>query len=159
MIASLLHRSFIAPNVCTIACQQCRAIGRPSVPAASHCWRKLVLQIGGKVPGRLGLLRRQLALRILAAGSRRSTRPDVVSRAGAQWLSGLGQHTFIGTEPRPKTVFGPLKQIIDRTELNPRARIAELQKRRAGIDAEITKIKENHLELMEQTKYASASCK
>ena len=36
-----------------------------------------------------------------------------------------------------------------RIELNPLARIAELRKRRADIDADMTKIREGHLEPME----------
>jgi flagellar motility protein MotE (MotC chaperone) len=47
------------------------------------------------------------------------------------------------------TVFDLLKQITDGTELNPRARIAELQSRRADIDAQIARIKEGHLPLMD----------
>ena len=49
------------------------------------------------------------------------------------------------------TVFDLLRQIIDGTELNPRTRIAELQKRKAAIDAEIAQIQQGRLEMMEPT--------
>lgn len=76
---------------------------------------------------------------------------DLTSAAEAaiEWLQGLGQRSFIGTESRLMTVFDLLKQIVDGTELNPRTRIAELQKRRADIDAEIAQIREGRLDLME----------
>ena len=47
------------------------------------------------------------------------------------------------------TVFDLLHQIIDGTELNPRTRIAELQKRKAAIDAEIAQIAQGRLDMME----------
>lgn len=67
------------------------------------------------------------------------------------WLKDLGQRTFIGTESRLMTVFDLLKQIVDGTELNPRRRVEELQRRKAEIDAEIAEIKEGRVDLMEPT--------
>ncbi|HEU4777339.1 MAG TPA: DUF3375 domain-containing protein, partial [Telluria sp.] len=58
---------------------------------------------------------------------------------------------FIGTESRLMTVFDLLRQIVDGTELNPRTRIAELQKRKAEIDAEIQQIQAGRLDMMDPT--------
>jgi hypothetical protein len=44
-----------------------------------------------------------------------------------------------------------LHQIIEGSELNPRTRIAELQKKKAEIDAEIEQIRQGRIDLMEPT--------
>lgn len=49
------------------------------------------------------------------------------------------------------TVFDLLRRIIDGTELNPRSRIAELQRRKVAIDAEIAQINQGRLDIMEPT--------
>jgi hypothetical protein len=67
------------------------------------------------------------------------------------WLQGLGQRNFIGTESRLLTVFDLLNQIIEGSELNPRTRIAELQKKKAEIDAEIEQIRHGRIDLMDPT--------
>ncbi|EKU83607.1 DUF3375 domain-containing protein [Massilia timonae] len=153
MIASFLHRSFVAPNVRTIARQQ------------------LVSQLDDHLYQLHELTGEQLFPKPAASylddwasddrGWLRKYYPpgedephyDLTSPAeqALEWLQGLGQRAFIGTESRLMTVFDLLKQIADGTELNPRARIAELQKRKADIDAEIARIKEGHLTLMEPT--------
>jgi len=153
MIASFLHRSFVAPNVRTIARQQ------------------LVSQLDDHLYQLHELTGEQLFPKPAASylddwasddrGWLRKYYPpgedephyDLTSPAeqALEWLQGLAQRAFIGTESRLMTVFDLLKQIADGTELNPRARIAELQKRKADIDAEIARIKEGHLTLMEPT--------
>lgn len=67
------------------------------------------------------------------------------------WLVSLEQRQFIGTESRLKTVFDLLRQIVEGTELDGNARLAELSKRRAAIDAEMSRINEGRLELMDAT--------
>ena len=68
-----------------------------------------------------------------------------------EWLAGLEQKHFIGTESRLLTIFALLNQIVQGTETDPEARIAELEKRRADIDAEIERIRQGELTLMEPT--------
>jgi flagellar motility protein MotE (MotC chaperone) len=153
MIASFLHRSFIAPNVRTIARQQLISqlddhlfqlhdvAGENLFPKSASSY------LDDWASDDRGWLRKYYPQ------GQDDPHYDLTSSAeqALEWLNGLGQRTFIGTESRLKTIFGLLKQIIDGTELNPRARIAELQKRRADIDAEIAKINEGHFELMEPT--------
>jgi hypothetical protein len=67
------------------------------------------------------------------------------------WLAGLQERHFIGTESRLLTVFELLRQMMEGTELDPEARIAELEKRRAEIDAEIGKIRGGQLDIMDPT--------
>lgn len=67
------------------------------------------------------------------------------------WIQGLEQKQFVGTESRLKTVFELLRQIMQGAETDPTIRIAELEKRRAEIDAEIARTREGSLDLMDPT--------
>jgi flagellar motility protein MotE (MotC chaperone) len=153
MIASFLHRSFIAPNTRTIARQQLvsqlddhlfqlhEASGENLFPKAAASY------LDDWASDERGWLRKYYPQ------GQDEPHYDLTSPAelALEWLHNLGQRHFIGTESRLMTVFGLLKQIVDGTELNPRTRIAELQKRKADIDADIARIREGHLELMEPT--------
>lgn len=153
MIASFLHRSFIAPNVRTIARQQLisqlddHLFQLHEIAGESLFPKSAVSYLDDWASDERGWLRKYYPQ------GQDEPHYDLTSSAeqALEWLSGLSQRNFIGTESRLNTVFGLLKQIIDGTELNPGARIAKLQKRRADIDAEIAKINEGHLELMEPT--------
>ncbi|MFP3548039.1 DUF3375 family protein, partial [Rhizobium sp. SIMBA_035] len=52
------------------------------------------------------------------------------------WLGTLTERSFVGTESRLLTLFELLKQMSEGSERDPEARLAELHKRRADIDAE-----------------------
>jgi hypothetical protein len=67
------------------------------------------------------------------------------------WLAQREQQHLIGTESRLLTIFELLNQIVQGTETDPEARIAELEKRRADIDAEIERIRQGELTLMDPT--------
>ncbi len=67
------------------------------------------------------------------------------------WLESLEQREFVGTESRLLTVFALLREIAEKTQLNPSARIAELEKRQAQIAAEIERISNGQIPLMEPT--------
>lgn len=73
------------------------------------------------------------------------------SERAIQWLAGLEQRQFVGTESRLKLVFELLRQIAEGSETDPRARIAELERRRAQLDAEIEQIRAGRVPLMEPT--------
>lgn len=53
------------------------------------------------------------------------------------WLGTLSDRSFVGTESRLLTLFELLQQISQGTETDPQQRIAELQRRRDAIDAEM----------------------
>jgi hypothetical protein len=67
------------------------------------------------------------------------------------WLAELQERHFIGTESRLLTVFELLRQMTQGTELNPEARIAELEKRKADIESQIRRVREGQLILMDPT--------
>lgn len=65
------------------------------------------------------------------------------------WVASLKQRQFVGTESRLMMVFELLRQMTEGTELDPETRIAELERRRAQIDAEIADIRSGNLSLMD----------
>ena len=67
---------------------------------------------------------------------------DITSatEAALTWLASLGQRSFISTESRLRTVFDLLRDLINDTEPEGTARIAELARRRAQLDAEIARL-------------------
>ena len=56
------------------------------------------------------------------------------------WLGTLTERAFVGTESRLLTLFTLLKQMSEGSETDPEARTSELLKRRDEIDAEIARI-------------------
>jgi len=67
------------------------------------------------------------------------------------WLASLQERSFVGTESRLLTLFQLLKQMAEGSETDPAARIAELEKRRADIDAEISRIQAGDLPMLDDT--------
>ncbi len=67
------------------------------------------------------------------------------------WLESLGGRAFVGTESRLLTVFELLRQMAEGAETDPRARIAELEKRKAEIDAEIARIEAGDMDILDDT--------
>lgn len=153
MIASFLHRQFIVPNLRTIARQELASqlddhlyhlhelAGEVLFPKSATAY------LDDWASDERGWLRKYYP------AGQDEAHYDLTSptEQAIEWLLGLNQRAFIGTESRLMTVFDLLRQIIDGTELNPRARIAELQKRKAAIDAEIAQIAQGRLEMMEPT--------
>ena len=68
-----------------------------------------------------------------------------------EWLAGLEQKQFIGTESRLKTIFELLHQMARGTETDPAVRIAELERRRVEIEAEVARIRKGEIDLMDTT--------
>lgn len=67
------------------------------------------------------------------------------------WLASLSERAFVGTESRLLTLFELLKQMSEGSQTNPEARLAELQKRRDDIDAEIARVKSGDMPLLDDT--------
>lgn len=67
------------------------------------------------------------------------------------WLSQLSERQFVGTESRLLTLFDLLKQMSEGSEADPAKRIAELQRKRAELDAEIVRIQAGELLLLDDT--------
>jgi flagellar motility protein MotE (MotC chaperone) len=67
------------------------------------------------------------------------------------WLEGLTERAFVGTESRLLTLFELLRQMSEGSQADPQVRIAELQKRRSDIDAEIARILAGDIPLLDDT--------
>ena len=67
------------------------------------------------------------------------------------WLAGLTQRAFVGTESRLLMVFELLRQLVEESQADPAARLAELSKRRDEIDEQIRKVKAGEMEVLDAT--------
>jgi len=78
---------------------------------------------------------------------------DVTSLAqkAIEWLLSLRQQSFIGTESRLITVFNLLHQIVERSEADPKLRLAELERRKAEIEEEISRVEKGQVDLLDET--------
>ena len=67
------------------------------------------------------------------------------------WLVSLSAREFVGTESRLLTLFQLLKQINEGTETNIEARLAELERKRNEMDAEIKRLWDGDFSLLGET--------
>ncbi|MDY0836698.1 MULTISPECIES: DUF3375 domain-containing protein [unclassified Pseudomonas] len=67
------------------------------------------------------------------------------------WLASLVERGFVGTESRLLTLFELLKQMSEGSEADPAKRVAELRKRRDELDAEISQILGGDVPLLHDT--------
>jgi len=153
LVASFLHRAFVAPNV--------RAMAAPDLAES--------------LEDELYALREQLGdsafpkaaidyLNDWAATDkgwlRKFYRPGTdeawfdltpATERAIAWLGQLGERQFIGTESRLLTLFDLLKQMSEGTETDPAKRVAELHKKRDEIDAEIALVLSGDAPLLDDT--------
>jgi len=76
---------------------------------------------------------------------------DVTPQAekAIEWLLGLRQQSFIGAESRLLTVFELLRQIVARSESDPKLRIVELVRQKSEIEQEIIKAERGEIILLD----------
>ena len=67
------------------------------------------------------------------------------------WLAQLSERQFVGTESRLLTLFDLLKQMSEGSEADPAKRIAELHKKRDEIDTEIARVLSGDAPLLDDT--------
>lgn len=63
------------------------------------------------------------------------------------WLQDLRERPFIGTQSRLNTIFELLRQMVYGADTDPAQRLADLEHRRAQIDAEIARIADGRIDL------------
>lgn len=153
LIGSFLHRTFIKPNVRTLAESELvrrledylfhlrRELGEHVFPLGSNAY------LDNWSSDKHGWLRKYYA----SDSDEPSFDITPATEQALDWLASLNQRPFIGTESRLLTVFELLRQLAEGTETDPRMRISELERRRAQIDSEITRIKEGVLPLIDAT--------
>jgi hypothetical protein len=69
-----------------------------------------------------------------------------------EWLRSLEERQFVGTESRLLTIFQLLKDMVHNAEQNPSARIAELERQKANIEAQIEKLRAGIVEPYDPTR-------
>jgi Protein of unknown function (DUF3375) len=153
LIASFLHRVYIAPNVRVLAQSDL-------VEALNDTLYDLRERLGQKAFPRAA----QEYLNEWAANDKgwlRKFYPSgsdephfdltpATERALA-WLLSLSERAFVGTESRLLTLFELLKQMSEGSDTNPETRLAELHRRRDAVDAEIALVLSGNMPLLDDT--------
>lgn len=65
------------------------------------------------------------------------------------FIASLSGRTFVGTESRLNTVFELLRQLAVGTETDPDVRLAELEARRTQLDAEIARVRDGVVQVLD----------
>ncbi|MFU8787634.1 MAG: DUF3375 domain-containing protein [Methylobacter sp.] len=153
LIASFLHRVFIAPNVRVMAQADLAEALEDELFAlrqrlgASAFPKSALDYINDWAATEKGWLRK-----FYQQGSDEAQFDLTPSTEKATaWLGTLTERSFVGTESRLLTLFELLKQMSEGSETDPKTRIAELHKRRDDIDAEIARIAAGDLPLLDDT--------
>ena len=68
-----------------------------------------------------------------------------------QWIQGLGEREFVGTESRLNVIFELLRQIVFGTEPDPEQRLAELRRQRQELDEQIARVQGGELPMLDET--------
>ena len=65
-----------------------------------------------------------------------------------RWVESLSGRDFVATQSRLTGIFAVLKALVQQSETDPEVRLAELQRQRDGIDAEMQRIKDGNIRVM-----------
>jgi cell division protein FtsB len=69
-----------------------------------------------------------------------------------EWLSSLEQKRFVGTESRLLTIFRLLRDIATESSTDPQEQIQTLEKKKAAIEAEISRLKQGQMRPFDKTR-------
>ena len=153
LIASFLQRSFVAPNVRTMAQSALREALEDTLFGLREQLGEQAFPKGASeylndwaAPER-GWLRK-----FYPPGSD-EVHFDLTpaTERALSWLSGLTERAFVGTESRLLTLFDLLQQMRQGSETDPQVRVAELHKRRDAIDLEIARVLAGDMPLLDDT--------
>ena len=153
LIASFLHRAFIAPNIRIMAQDELVAklddelfnlresTGNEAFP------RSAAEYLNDWADNDKGWLRK-----FYPPGSD-EPHFDMTSAAekAVAWLESLLQRSFVGTESRLLTVFELLRQMVDGTEDDAETRIVELERQKHEIDQQIARIRSGDFDILDDT--------
>ena len=65
-----------------------------------------------------------------------------------RWVESLSGRDFVATQSRLTSIFAVLKALVQQSETDPEVRLAELQRQRDGIDAEMKRIRDGNISVM-----------
>jgi Protein of unknown function (DUF3375) len=153
LLASFLHRAFIAPNLRIVPAADLAELLEDELYA--------LRQLDDKDPYP------KTALEYLNDWSepdkgwlRKFYRPGTdeaqfdltpATEKAISWLAQLSERPFVGTESRLLTLIDLLKQMSEGSETDPAKRIAELHRKRNDIDAEIARVISGNMPLLDDT--------
>lgn len=153
LVASFLHRVFIVPNVRVLAqadlaeALEDELFGLRQQLGADAFPKPALDYLNDWAANDKGWLRK-----FYRAGS---DEPQFdltpATEKAIAWLGTLAERAFVGTESRLLTLFELLKQMSSGSQADPQARVAELQKRRAELDAEIARVLGGDIPLLDDT--------
>ena len=153
LVASFLHRVFVAPNVRVMAQADLAEALEDEIFAlrertGSEVFPKAALDyLTDWAHTDKGWLRK-----FYAPGS---DEPQFdltpATEKAIAWLASLTARSFVGTESRLLTLFELLKQMSEGSQTDPQTRLAELQQRRDDIDAEMARVASGDIALMDDT--------
>lgn len=153
LIASFLHKAFIAPNQRTVARSDLASAledvlyslreteGSDAFPRSAESYLD---DWAGDDKGWLRKFYPQGTDEV-----HYDLMPSVEKAVG--WLENLVQRPFIGTESRLMTVFDLLRQMVQGTEVDAEVRILELERRKAEIEEELARVRAGHVDVLDDT--------
>jgi flagellar motility protein MotE (MotC chaperone) len=153
LVASFLHRVFIEPNVRQMQQADLAEALEDELFALREKYgaelfpRRAVEYLGEWADNDKGWLRKYYP----AGSDEPHFDLTSASEKAIAWLASLTERAFVGTESRLLTLFALLRQMNEGSETDPAARIAELSRRRSEIDAEIDRIREGDISLLNDT--------
>ena len=153
LVASFLHRVFIAPNERTLAQSDLAEALEDELFALRERWgpdefpRAALDYLNDWTSPEKGWLRKFYR----SDSDEPCFDLTPATEKAIAWLSSLSERSFVGTESRLLTLFELLRQMCEGTETDPQARIAELQKRRGEIDAAIEGVRSGDFPLLDDT--------
>ncbi len=153
LIGAFLHKRFIAPNLRGVAAAELaesledelyglrQRLGSDSFPKSAMAY------LNDWAGPDMGWLRKYYL--------RGSDEPQFdlapATEKAIGWLATLGERSFVGTESRLLTLFALLRQMREGSEADPQRRLAELERRRSEIDAQIAQVKAGELSLLDDS--------
>jgi flagellar motility protein MotE (MotC chaperone) len=153
LVASFLHRVFVAPNVRVMAAADLAEALEDELYALRQqlgdgAFPKPALEYLNDWAGAdKGWLRK-----FYAQGS---DEPQFdltpATEKAIAWLGQLSERSFVGTESRLLTLFELLRQMSEGSESDPARRVVELRRRREEIDAEIARVLAGDVALLDDT--------
>lgn len=153
LIASFLHRAFIAPNVRVLpAADLIEALEDELFPLREQLGNDAFPRAAADYLNDWAHPDKGWLRKFYRQGSD-DAHFDLMpaTEKAIAWLGTLTERSFVGTESRLLTLFELLRQMSEGSETDPQKRIAELQARRDAVDAEIGRILAGDIALLDET--------
>ena len=153
LVASFLHRVFVQPNVRSMPQAELAEALEDTLFALREqrgegAWPRSALDyLNDWCANERGWLRKSYP----AGSDEPHFDLTPATEKAIAWLAGLADRAFVGTESRLLTLFTLLKQMNDGSETDPAARLAELERRRAALEAEIERVRQGDIALLGDT--------